>query len=62
MNFVLGQMAAIQASGQIGVVVGYSCLLNSEPQYLLRYKDAAGDATERWWAQSALITPVASAA
>ncbi len=62
MDYALGQTASILASGQTGVIVGYSCLLNCEPQYLLRYQDAAGDAVERWWGQSALVTEAALAA
>ncbi len=62
MKFSLGQSASIQASGQAGVIVGFSCLINCEPQYLLRYKDAAGDAVERWWVQSALVPSAATIA
>ena len=53
-KFGLGDNVAIIVSGEQGHVIGRSEYLNSEPQYLVRYKTADGRGIESWWSEDAL--------
>ena len=50
----LGAMVFIKASYEQGEVIGRAEYTNSEPTYLVRYKDGTGCAVEKWWSESAL--------
>lgn len=50
----LGAAVTITASEESGTVIGRAEYVESNPQYLIRYKAADGRATEVWWNGSAL--------
>ncbi len=52
--FELGQAVAISISGEQGKVIARAEYLNSDAQYLVRYKTAMGAALESWWSGEAL--------
>lgn len=52
--FSLNQVVKLAESGETGKVIARSESLTSEPQYLIRYKNADGRLTEVWWSQSVL--------
>ena len=54
MKFPLSQIVTIFCSGETGVVIARSEYTASEPQYLVRYQTALGNACEAWWPESAL--------
>lgn len=53
-SFGLRQVVKISESGEIGTVIARSESINSENQYLIRYKSADGRAVEQWWGEGAL--------
>lgn len=53
-SFTLGQRVVITVSGEEGEVIARAEYLQSENNYLLRYKDAQGMAREEWWREGAL--------
>ena len=53
--FQLHEAVAIAISGEKGHVIARAEYAYGEDQYLIRYKNAHGAATEEWWAESALI-------
>jgi len=53
-RFELGDNVGIIVSSERGMVIARAEYLESEPQYLLRYKAADGRACEAWWAENAL--------
>ena len=52
--FELGKEVKISCSGETGIVISRSQHLESDDQYLIRYKCADGRATESWWGATAL--------
>ena len=52
--FALGERVKIDASGEAGVVIARSDHADASDQYLIRYADANGVASEHWWSVSAL--------
>ncbi len=58
--FTLGQQATIKVSGETGEVIARAEYAAAETSYLLRYKAAAGGASETWWAESALTGATAT--
>jgi hypothetical protein len=52
--FNLKDTVRIIVSGEAGEVIGRAEYLNSNPQYLVRYKSADGRAVEYWWSGDAL--------
>jgi hypothetical protein len=53
-HYQLGHSVHITASEEFGLVIARSEHATCEHQYLIRYEDATGRATEQWWTQSAL--------
>lgn len=54
-QFQLGQSVVVNASGEIGVVIGRAEYQYNENSYCVRYCAADGRAVEQWWGESALI-------
>lgn len=54
-EFELGDQLKVEASGEVGEVIGRAEFASSENSYLLRYKAADGCAVEVWWGESALV-------
>lgn len=50
----IGDTLKIDVSGETGIAVARAQYLASEDGYLLRYKNALGQAVESWWSESAL--------
>lgn len=55
LKFQMKQKVSLAESGETGIIIARSEHLNSEPQYLLRYKSADGRQTECWWGESAIV-------
>lgn len=55
-QFDLGDPVAIMVSTERGEVIARAEYLESDPQYLVRYKAADGRACEAWWAERALTS------
>ena len=53
-NFELGSSVVITVSGETGSVIARAEYINSDPQYLVRYKNGQGCALESWWTKDAL--------
>lgn len=54
-NFKLGDSVQIGVSGETGEVIARAEYTNSDPQYLVRYKNGQGCVIESWWMQDALF-------
>jgi len=55
--FQNGDKAEIKISGEVGEVISHAEHSEHGRQYLLRYKNNAGVATEQWWDESTLCRP-----
>ena len=53
-HYRIGHSVHITASEEFGLVIARSEHATCEHQYLIRYEDATGRATEQWWTQSAI--------
>lgn len=53
--FALLESVELVASGERGVVVARTESVDSDPEYLVRYVNAAGVLSEIWWPESALV-------
>jgi hypothetical protein len=53
-RFDLGDTATIKVSGEQGEVIGRAQYTDLPNYYQLRYKNAAGVASEQWWEDSTL--------
>jgi hypothetical protein len=53
-KFSLRQVVRITESGEVGTVHARSDSTMGEGQYMVRYRDADGRATEQWWSENAL--------
>lgn len=54
MEFRLTDRVFIKESEEEGVVIGRASYVNSDNQYLVRYKAADGRCVENWWYEDAL--------
>lgn len=53
-GYELGNAVVIDVSGETGTIIGRAQYITSENAYLLRYKNALGQAVEDWWKESAI--------
>ena len=53
-KYAFGTNVKLIAAGQPGMVIGRAEFQHNENSYLVRYKNAAGDQVENWWAESAI--------
>lgn len=53
-KFQLEGFARLIESHEYGMVIGRAEYVNSENQYLIRYKAGDGRQTETWWGESGL--------
>jgi hypothetical protein len=55
-KFAIGEAVAIAISGEKGVVTGRAEYAEAAPQCYLVYKNAKGEAVEKWWDESKLLS------
>lgn len=55
--FAQNDIVRIICSGEMGQVIARMDSSESSDMYQVRYRSANGEATERWWAESALDLP-----
>lgn len=55
--FDLTDSVELVASGERGIVVARTESVDADPRYRVRYRNAAGALTEKWWSESALVEP-----
>lgn len=53
-RFALLDRVRVTASGEAGQVIGRAQYANARDGYLLRYRNALGQAVEQWWSDDAL--------